>query len=1139
MNTYPAEFASYPQINLQTNPASQGGHTISPFRKDNPYTTPKPIAKDAKHGNPHTHHQRDYYSSFHPVKLKRIIFTGILQESNVILNKILPRKQVDDMFFDKISVIHHFATTGLVPNEALTKVQVSTREEQSLRMEKYGLGFYFNRASLKEEEGRNDYKDAVKQLSISFRTSDTLRGIMFLMEVRSYEDAGKYINGDKTIDLDKFVRKSAQNYAPFSMKDHRKLLAEMAVAKLGMVSDPNILLLSPDISVLLPKQDQQPTYYYDYSQDLRNPTKIYGDEVKSVLKSGDIEWFFAPPIKHVENYEGGTSEAMRQVSQVSEFYIMKDSRSLSDRYMKYDVEEKGLELYDARTDKWQRISFSHAFNNSNIFEGNDWSPDFINWIGHSSRNYTNPMDGPEGSIFVYRGYDQRLKPIECLGQMRPEVIGKCFEHMAESIIGKFSDSDKDIEIYTKAIRNGLKLRDSIRAERYSGDVNSPKGKFMAKLKESAQELILTDTERARKHGASIMREAKTNGYGSVDLPKSNVFGGSKDNKFFPLGFSNFANLRTLSLEVNDEYYGEWAKVARDFCDAVKDIHDFLKNLLPESKFLDKENTPIWIPKEGDGLNVFAETFFPTPPPLFLVEGAVPQGLQQPKEHPKDKLEFFSQELNEIIDKRHKGKGEEDIKKLLDKEARKELHALFMKKFHGRLETTKFLTWLSVKLGTIKESKAKLDPKALIDEFSKSFSDPKKTGSIEPIFTSETNITRFSLGASQALAESLPDEWKVGNPNLFNETYINNKNEAEEIYMKIENPLNHIEKFRGLYFSIKEGLSKGPRVSASFKTEHQRIGAGVHGRGEMLRKKKIGMPLSSSSEREGIPHYEERKSHPKFDINQVYSEIESPSMMSHWESIEGITNPITKSIIHVILTTCKPVKTFKHLFKKGIYPPFDIMLIRPIIRNWTTIGILTREDVGNTIWVEGESNVFFEQTGRFYTSSVNPSLPYVDVEDDVIPIADISLNGYISGAGMDFIRKGGEAIKTADLMDQSYASESLIAFPIAKNIPPRSDIIYLADNDRYAIDGIGYLESLFNFADARNYYRDMCNEKQSIAFAAMSGSCRRFDTKTGRYTIFEQGSGPLGDKTYQGCLDVWNGNGVVQNITSDGVVQRMG
>jgi len=1125
--TYPSEYASYPQIDRYTNPAFQQGFNITPFRKDNPYTTPKSIVKEARHAEPHTHHQRDFYSSFHPQKLKRVIFTGILQEFNVITNKILPLKQVDDMFFDEESVIHHFAVAGLMANEALTKVQVSTREERAQRMQKYGLGFYFNKAALKEEEGRRDYKDKVKQLSISFKTSQVLRDIMFLMEVRSYEDAGKYRYGDKEVDLDNYVRKSAQNYAPFSMKDRSKLLAEMSAASLGMTSDPNILLLSPNVSILLPKQDQKPTYYYDYSKDLRNPTRIFGDEVKSVLKTGDIEWFFAPPIKHVVNYEGGTVEAMTQVSQVSEYYIMKDCRSLNDCYSKYNVEEKGIELYNARTDKWERISFSHAFENSNIFEGDDWAPSFKHWIDYSPNNYTNPMDGPEGNIFVYRGYDQRLKPIECLGQMRPEVVGKCFEHMAESIIGKFSD--KDIEIYSKSIRDGLKLRDSIRNERYV-DADPKKKGFMDELAKSKNLLNkTTDPIRARKHGATILTEADTNVYGSVVLPKTNTFNADLKQKFFPIGFSNFANLRTLSLEVNDEYYGEWAKVARDFCDAVKDIYELLKHLLPESKFLDKENTPIWIPEE-DGLNTFAEVFFPTPPPLFLVEGGV-----MAKEHPTDKLVLFAKELTKLIKDKYPEKYD-DIQKIVDDDAIKKLHTLFMKKYHGRLETTKFLVWLTMKLGTMKEFKKKIDPKALIDEFSKAVPDEymKAEKSLE---SSEINITRFSLGASQVLADTLPDDskWKVGNPELFNETYISNNEEAKIVYKKIETPLNHIEKFRRLYISIKNGLSSG---SSTFKTRPKIAATATHGKGRRVLKQG-GAASSSSSQGEGIPHYEKRESHAKFDINQIYSEIESPSMMSHWEKIGNITNPITKAIIHVILTACKPVKTLKHLIKEGVYPPFDIILFRPIIRNWTTTAILTRDNVGNTIWVEGETNVMFEQTGRFYTSSVNPSLPYVGTKDDVFPITDASMSGYISGAEMKFIKRGGDAIKSADLMDKSYAAESLIALPIAKNIPPRSDIIYLADKDRYAVDGISYLENLFEFNDARNYYKDMCNEKQSITFAAMTGSCRRFDTKTGRFTIFEQGSGPLGDKTYQGCLDVWNGNGVVQNITSDGIVQRMG
>jgi hypothetical protein len=163
----------------------------------------------------------------------------------------------------------------------------------------------------------------------------------------------------------------------------------------------------------------------------------------------------------------------------------------------------------------------------------------------------------------------------------------------------------------------------------------------------------------------------------------------------------------------------------------------------------------------------------------------------------------------------------------------------------------------------------------------------------------------------------------------------------------------------------------------------------------------------------------------------------------------------------------------------------------------------------------------------------PSLPVVGEKSDVFVIPNVSLIGYVGGLEMDFI-KGQEAINRADFEDKSLASQSLISYPIPRCTEPKSDIIYLADKNRDETPGLNYLDFFFKFNEARNHLK---NKKKEIIFAAMSGSCRRFDRKSCRFDFFEQGGGPLGDKIYQGCRRVLDGTEPVQP-TVNGVINRI-
>jgi hypothetical protein len=764
MDTF--RFKTFPTFSRFNDPDNQGGFNIIPARKTSPYSSTQGVSIDTPQGNPHTHQQRDFYNSFHPSKFKKVIFTGIVQDVDVIRDKILPRKYTNNMFFHQVATTHHYTVAGMVPNEGLPNLQVSTREEQAQRMEKFGLGFQFNVESLQEEEGVQDFRDELKQLAISFKTSESYRGLLFLMTLKTVEEINKLTYGNKAEDIASRLRKESQFFALLSTGNIQKLLSVIMIAKPTMLSEPNILLLSPDTAPLIAQQDPRGTYFYDYSKNLISPSRVYTDEIKSILRLGNIETFFAPMIQRVVNYDKSSVEVMMNRTQISEFYVMKDCRSNNEKYMDYNEDEKAIELYDACTDKWQRLSFETALSNCKMFQGNNWHPSFIEWINTSKHSFSNPMDGPEGNIFVYRGYDQSLKPIECLGQMNPDLIGRSFEHMAESIVGKFSM--KDTQKFSDSIRDGLKLRDMIASERFEASAGpllpSDKEKWMGKLKILGNPTTTTNTERAKSHGSSVLKEAKVNIFGSIELPTDINY----NPKFYPIGFTNFPNFRTLAQYTTHPYYGEWAKIARDFIDSVKSIYNIMKNLMPHSKFLVKENTPIWIPVE-DSLNAFSEVFFHTPPPLFNVteKDIEPIGVEP--------FDLFTKEIDALIDIKYKGNADEIKKKkeFLPKDVRQKIYDSFQKKYRGRANLTKFAGWIISYLHNIKEDKPVFNVKALLDQFSKTPTLPEKQSEVKIQDKDKDKVVRFSLGASQALLESFPKEyeWKVGNPQLFNETFF--------------------------------------------------------------------------------------------------------------------------------------------------------------------------------------------------------------------------------------------------------------------------------------------------------------------------------------------------------------------------------
>ena len=361
---------------------------------------------------------------------------------------------------------------GRVPHEGISRIIQSRKSEHSGNMERRGLAMILEHGFMKTEQGRRQYMLNIQQIVQAVQVTLNFDVLSALLTCKRYDIQWMREHGYFRQHLPEIMKREVSMFGiiqkdingfDIAIEEYKKQLSRYSVA-------PDALILPSKLQIYIPMVPEEKILY-------SNRGKLAVDQ----FEKGPIKSFRGIKIFEAKSFDLGNNELpvnlMSSNEQIGQHNVMALDENSDPA--EFQSEQRDIMIYDADTDKFERISFLDAVQHSMRF-----NPDGSLSGSHDDLLEENLKKNDHKDVFLYWDDQSRTwKTAKLFGQMHKDrsqdylsrslilkVVKSAKKALSARVIEAFEDGCVLIEEKKRTEGKGKIYADMLAFARAGGDV---------------------------------------------------------------------------------------------------------------------------------------------------------------------------------------------------------------------------------------------------------------------------------------------------------------------------------------------------------------------------------------------------------------------------------------------------------------------------------------------------------------------------------------------------------------------------------------------------------------------------------------------------------------------------------------------
>ena len=381
----------------------------------------------------------------------------ILREEDLLWTRqILPLVRTDQLSVQFNTWRFAETLAGRVPHEGISRIIQSQKSQTSGAMERRGLAFILEHGFMKTDEGRRQYMLNIQQIVQAVQVTLNFDVLSALLTCKRYDIQWLREHGyfreflpeimKREISMFGIIQKDVNGF-DIVVEEYKKQMRDYNVA-------PDALILPSKLQMYIPMVPQEKILY-------SNRGKLGVDQ----FEAGPIKSYRQLKIYEAKAFDLGNGERpvnlMASAEQIGQHNIMAMDEHVDPE--QYESEQRDILIYDADTDRYERVSFLDAVKNSMRF-GSDGKTakshdNFMAENPHLKQHkdvflYEDDQDGrwKKASLFGHLHKDSRVDYLS--KSMITKVVCSAKHNLPPRVIAAFEDGCALIEEKKRTVQKG-------------------------------------------------------------------------------------------------------------------------------------------------------------------------------------------------------------------------------------------------------------------------------------------------------------------------------------------------------------------------------------------------------------------------------------------------------------------------------------------------------------------------------------------------------------------------------------------------------------------------------------------------------------------------------------------------------------